>query len=86
MKTVKYNNEDELKIGDRVIAVCDIDGKFRTKGLTGTVICENNYYLYSTVKFDTTDDFDVYLEGEFDGCTPSCLDVEYFEVEKIVEE
>lgn len=85
IKKMAYENDDELKIGDVVIAVTDVDDEYPTRGLVGVVIGENNLVEYPLVHFGEALNFGVFcpIEDDIDG---GCLNVEYFEVMKLVVE
>ena len=64
------------KIGDRVTAVCDVDGDFETTGESGTVLEDNGITV--SVEFDEyVDGHDCDGLGEYGHClecTPSELE------------
>lgn len=83
IEKIPYSNDTELKVGDVVVAVVDVDDRFPTKGKIGVVVQEDSLLEYPRVLFKG-EDFGVF-DPEEDGVDCGCINVEYFKVVKLVE-
>lgn len=83
IRLTRYTDDKELKVGDIVEAIVDVDDCFPTKGKIGVVVQEDSLLEYPRVLFEG-EDFGVFNPEE-DGVDCGCINVEFFEVVKLVE-